>query len=72
MKYTVKIIWDDEANIWYSESDDLPIYLNDYSYDKLIERVSMAAPEALEEAFNYVGPINIVFESVRVEKAKVS
>ena len=72
MKCIVKFIWDDEASIWYTESNDLPVYLNDYSYDNLIERVCSAAPEALEEAYGYVGPINLIFESVRVEKAKVS
>ena len=72
MKYTVKLIWDDEAKIWYTESDDLPVYLNDYSYDNLIDRVRIAAPEALDEADGYIGPINLVFESVRIEKAMVS
>ena len=72
MKYTIKLIWDDEASIWYTESDDLPVFLNDHSYDKLIERVRKAVPEALEEANGYVGPINLIFESVRVEKARVS
>ena len=72
MKCIVKLIWDDEASIWYTESDDLPVFLNDRSYDNLIERVRIAAPEVLEEASGYVGPINIIFESARVEKAKVS
>jgi len=72
MKYIVRLIWDDEANIWYTESDDMPIFLNDYSYDNLIDRVRAAAPEVLEEAYGYVGPINIIFESVRIEKASVS
>jgi len=72
MKYTIKLIWDDEASIWYTESDDLPVFFNDYSYDNLIERVRIAAPEVLEESCGYIGPIDLIFESVRVEKAKVS
>jgi len=72
MKYTVKMIRDDEASIWYADSDDLPIFLNDYSYDNLIERVRVAAPELLEESCGYIGPIDIIFESLRIEKAKVS
>jgi len=72
MKYIVRLIWDDEANIWYTESDDMPIFLNDYSYDNLIERVRAAAPEVLEEAYDYVGPINLTFESERIEKASIS
>ena len=72
LKYIVKLIWDDEASIWYTESDDLPVFLNDYSYDNLIERVRAAAPEVLEEAFGYIGHIDLIFESVRIENAKVS
>ncbi|MCL2151348.1 MAG: DUF1902 domain-containing protein [Oscillospiraceae bacterium] len=72
MKYTVRLIWDNEASIWYTESDDLPVFLNDYSYDNLIERVRIAAPEVVEESFGYIGPVDLIFESVRVEKAKVS
>ena len=72
MKFVVKLLWDDEASIWYTESDDLPVFLNDYSYDNLIERVCEAAPEAAEEACGYTGAIDLVFESVRIEKTKVS
>ena len=72
MKYTVKLIWDDEASIWYTESDDLLVFLNDHSYDNLIERVRTAVPEILDEENGYTGPIDIIFHSVRVEKAMVS
>ena len=72
MKCIIKIIWDDEAKIWYTESDDIPVYLNDCSYDNLIKRVAFVAPEALEESIGYIGPINLIFESVRIEKAMVS
>ena len=72
MKCTVKLIWDDEARVWYTDSNDLPVFLNDGSYDDLIERVRVAAPEVLEESSGYIGPIDLIFESVRVEKAQVS
>ena len=72
MECTVKIIWDDDAQVWYTDSDDLPVFINDDSYDAIIERVLIAAPEALEESSGYIGPIDFVFESVRVQKAMVS
>ena len=72
MKCTIRIIWDDEARVWYTDSIDMPIFLNDASYDGLIERVRVAAPETLEESNGYIGPIDLIFESVRVEKALAS
>ena len=72
MKYTMNIIWDEEAQVWYSDSSELPVFLNDASYDNLIARIRAAATDVLENMNGYVGPINIIFESVRVEKALVS
>ena len=47
-EYTVTIAFDDEAQKWYAQNDDIPIMLEDYSIDKLINRVKIAAPEMLE------------------------
>jgi hypothetical protein len=47
-KYTIKIVFDDEAQKWYAQNDDIPILLEDYSIDALINRVKLAAPEMLE------------------------
>jgi hypothetical protein len=47
-EYTVTIAFDDEAQKWYALNDDIPITLEDYSLDRLINRVKLAAPEMLE------------------------
>ena len=71
MKCTVKIIWDDEASVWYSSSDEIPLSFSEESYDTLIERVRLAASEVMEECRGYTGPLYLVFESVRIEKPLV-
>jgi hypothetical protein len=68
MKCTVKLIWDGEARIWYTETDDVPgLVLQSSSFDALVERVRVAAPEMLEENKNYTGPVHISFEAERIE-----
>jgi hypothetical protein len=47
-EYTVIIAFDDEAQKWYALNDDIPIILEDYSLDALINRVKLATPEMLE------------------------
>jgi len=47
-EYTIIIAFDDEAQKWYAQNDDIPIILEDYSLDKLINRVKLAVPEMLE------------------------
>jgi len=48
MEYKINIFWDDEANVWVAISDDIPLALESNSYDALIERLKIAAPEILE------------------------
>ena len=47
-EYTVVIAFDDEAQKWYAQNDDIPIILEDASLDALIKRVKLAAPEMLQ------------------------
>jgi hypothetical protein len=47
-EYTVLLAWDDEAQKWYAQNDDIPIILEDGSLDVLIYKVKLAAPEILE------------------------
>ena len=69
----VKLVWDDEANMWITESDDIPgLLLESPSFDTLVERVRQAAPEMLELNRGYVGHIRLCFEAVRIEAALVS
>ncbi|GHT53272.1 antitoxin HicB [Spirochaetia bacterium] len=49
MEYKILLTWDDEAQVWFAESDDIPgLILESGSLDTLIERVKIAAPELLE------------------------
>ena len=69
MKCTVKLVWDSEAMIWYTESDDIPgLVLHASSFDTLVERVRLVSPELLEENKNYAGPIHLSFECERIEE----
>jgi hypothetical protein len=47
-EYIVAIAFDEEAKKWYAQNDAIPIILEDYSLEKLIDRVKLAAPEMLE------------------------
>ena len=64
--YTVRMMWDD--GIWYTSTDSpLSLTLNSESYDELVERVRMAAPEMIELNSGYVGEIQLIFTSERRE-----
>jgi len=47
-EYTITIAFDDAAQKWYGQNDDIPIILEDYSVDALISRMKLAVPEMLE------------------------
>ena len=47
-EYLISVVFDDEAQKWYAQNDDIPIILEDGSLDILISRVKLAAPEMLE------------------------
>ena len=48
-EYTVLLIWDEEAQVWYCTSEDIPgLILESGSLDVLVERARHAAPELLE------------------------
>ena len=68
MECSVKLIWDQETDRWHSESDNnLCITLEAASFDVLVERIRVAAPEMLELNCGYKGPIHLKFEVERVE-----
>ena len=71
MKCAVKLIWNDESCKWRTSSDDVPgLLLESNSFDALIERVRLAAPELLELNCDYTGPIQLSFEAERVDNLK--
>ena len=68
MHFKVKMIWSIESRCWYTETDnELGITLSSNSFDALIERVRMAAPEMLELNMGYTGPIYLEFETERMD-----
>ena len=72
MKYNVRLIWDNEACVWYTQTDIPGLCLEAETFDKLVEEVWLAAPEMLELNSDYIGPIHLIFEAVRIEMVKVS
>jgi hypothetical protein len=66
MKCTVMIYWDDEAQGWYCESDDIPgLALRSNSFDALIVKIRIAAPEMLKLNCGYTGDIRLVYKTSR-------
>jgi len=47
-EYTIELSFDDEAQKWYAQNDEIPIILEDFSLDTLIKRIKLAVPEMLE------------------------
>ena len=47
-EYVLAIAFDDEAQKWFAQNDDIPLVLEDDSLDTLINRVKLAVPEMLE------------------------
>ena len=47
-EYTITTTWDNDARVWYAVCDDIPLVLESGSFDALVERVKVAAPELLE------------------------
>lgn len=49
MEYKISAHWDNEAQIWTATSDNIPgLCLESPSFDALVEKVKVAAPELLE------------------------
>ncbi|MCL2223115.1 MAG: DUF1902 domain-containing protein [Oscillospiraceae bacterium] len=68
MDFVVKMTWDNDARRWAAiGSPGMGLVLESDSFDELLERVKLAAPEMIELNFNYTGPINLYFISERVE-----
>ena len=68
MDFLIKMIWDSEAKRWAAlGSPGMGLVLESDSFDLLVERVKLAAPEMIELNFNYKGPINLYFSTERME-----
>jgi len=44
----IELSFDEEAQKWYAQNDEIPVILEDFSLDKLISRIKLAVPEMLE------------------------
>ena len=64
--FEINISWDDEAHVWVAVSDSIPLALESGSFDALIERVKIAAPEIIELNYGHTNPINLLFKSERL------
>ena len=65
---TVKLLWDEETRLWSTDADEvLCLVLESDSFDVLIERVRLAAPELLEINHGYKGPVQLRFEVERID-----
>ena len=47
-EYHISMIWDNEVEVWCAVCDDIPLALESGSFDALVERVKIVAPELLE------------------------
>ena len=72
MKYNVRLIWDEEARTWFTQTDIPGLCLEAETFDQLVEEVRLAAPEMLELNCDYTGPVHLIFEAIRIETAQVS
>jgi len=46
-EYRVDFAWDDEAGVWIAVCDEIPLALESNSFDALLEKVRIVAPEIL-------------------------
>lgn len=71
MNYVIDFIWDDEANVWIAQSEDVPgLVLESGSYDALVERVKYAVPELLSLNEKSM-PFTVTFLSKRQERVSL-
>jgi len=68
MDFFIKMIWDAELKRWAAiGSEGMGLVLESDSFDALIERVRLAAPEMIELNLNYKGPVNLHFITERID-----
>jgi len=69
----IKMLWDNETDRWYTETEDVPgLALESGSFDALVEKVRLIAPDVLEMNCDYVGPIHFNFLAHRTETIRTA
>ena len=70
--YDINIMWDDEACVWIAISEDIPLALESDSYDALIEKIKIVAPEIIELNYGrHILPANLLLKSERLLSSTV-
>ena len=73
MQCKVKILWDNEADIWVAKSDDLPgLALESGSCDALIEKVKYIVPELMDMNDMKADFCDLNFVADRLERVLIS
>ena len=73
MDFLIKMIWDSDEKRWTGiGSPGMGLVLESDSFDVLVERIKLAAPEMIELNLNYKGPINLYFITERMEHLEAS
>ena len=67
MEHIITVRWDDEANVWYAVNDSIPLALECDSFDALIERVKLVAPDVLAENGVTASSCRLRFMAERLE-----
>ena len=69
MEYKINVTWDNEAAVWIATSSDIPgLVLESGSFDALLERVRIAAPELISLNNTQSKPFILSFISERHER----
>ena len=62
------MLWDSEASVWVATSDDVPgLVLESGSFDALVEKVKIAAPELIALNGKAASSYNLVLQALRTE-----
>lgn len=70
MEYTIRTVWDGEAEVWIATSDDIPgLTLESGSFDALVEKVRAAVPELLSLNAESKRDVPLLFISERHDHA---
>jgi len=68
-EYLIQFLWDEDAAVWVATSDDIPgLVLESGSFDALVERVRIVAPELLEMNESMPQSFSICMRSERHER----
>jgi len=67
MEHLVEVRWDVEARVWFAICDSIPLAIESNSFDALIERVKVIAPEILAENGKNVETYQLFFKAERKE-----